>query len=107
AGALRAAEPILDGRMTCTEVPESTYAGLVLPLIRLGKHERALQVFSAGYNLIHRKPTFVGQKASYIVGLTLTGNLDRAVRLLDRHLPEGLEVAKPSVQFEFFLAARV
>jgi len=107
AGALTAAQPILGGRMTCSVVPESTYARVALPLIRLGDHSQALSYFKTGYRLIQRKSNYLDEKAMYIVALTLTGNLDRAVKLLDRHLPEALECVIPASQFEFYLAARM
>ena len=107
AGAIRAAKPILSGKMVCGEVPERTYADLVLPLIRLGKHERALENFRTGYRLIDRDPKFVRHKAMFLIGLTLTDNLSRAVKLLDRHLPEALVSASPWWRFEFLLAARL
>ena len=107
AGALKAAKPIFKGKLTCAEVPEHTYANVVLPLIRLGKHEQALEYFRIGYKLIDRNPDFVVQKSMYLVALTLTGNLSRAVKLLDRHLPEAIESVNPMWRFEFFLAVRL
>ena len=43
----------------------------------------------------------------FIVGLTLTGNLARALTLLDRHLAEALDAVSPWWRFEFFLSARL
>ncbi len=107
AGALRAAKPILTGKMKCGEVPERTYAGIAMPLIRLGKHGRALEHYQTGYRLIRQNPKFVRHKGMFLVALTLTGNLDRAVKLLDRHLPEAIDSASPWWRFEFYLAARL
>ncbi len=107
AGALKAAKPILSGKVKCGEVPERTYAGITLPLIRLGKHARALQHYQTGYRLIRQNPKFVRHKAMFLIALTLTENLDRAVKLLDRHLPEALDSASPWWRFEFFLASRL
>lgn len=107
AEALRAAKPILSGKMKCGEVPERTHAGVVLPLIRLGKHADALANYTAGYRLIRTNPKFVRHKAMFLVGLVLTGNLDRAVKLVDRHLPEAIDSVSPWWRYEFFLAARL
>jgi hypothetical protein len=101
------AKPILSGRMSCSIVPECTYAGVVLPFLRLGNVKRAMECFTTGYQLIGRQSTFLPQKAKYIVGLTLTDNLSRAVKLLDRHLPEALASADPLAKFDFYLAARL
>ncbi len=105
--AVKAAKPILSGKMACSIVPECTYAGVVLSYIRLGKPARAMECFETGYRLIGRQSTYLPQKAMYIVGLTLTSNLSRAVKLLDRHLPEALNSVVPSAEFEFYLAARL
>ncbi len=107
AGALKAAKPIFGGKLTCAEVPEHTYANAMLPSIRLGKHAEALGHFKTGYRLIDRNPDFLRQKGMYIVGLTLTNNLARALTLLDRHLAEALEAVSPWWRFEFFLAVRL
>lgn len=107
AGALKAAKPIFQGKMSCAEVPEHTYANAVLPSIRLGKHAEALAHFKTGYRLIDRNPDFLRQKGMFIVGLTLTGNLARALTLLDRHLAESLDAISPWWRFEFFLSARL
>lgn len=107
AAAIQAAKPILSGKMSCSVVPECTYSGAVLPFLRLGNAKRAMECFASGYQLIGRQSTFLPQKAKYIVGLTLTDNLSRAVKLLDRHLPEALDSVDPSAKFEFYLAARL
>lgn len=107
AAAIQAAKPILNGKVSCSVVPECTYAGVVLPFLRLGNAKRAMECFATGYRLIGHQSTFLPQKAKYIVGLTLTDNLSRAVKLLDRHLPEALDSVDPSAKFEFYLAARL
>jgi len=107
AAAVKAAKPILSGRMKCGEVPERTYACVMMPLLRLGKHSEALDHYRTGYRLVRRNPKFVRHKAMFLTGLTLTGNLDRAMKLLDRHLPEALDSASPWWRFEFFLASRL
>ena len=39
--ALEAAAPLLQGRMTCSQVPQATYGKVLLPLLRLGRVEVA------------------------------------------------------------------
>jgi len=107
AAAVEAAKPIFKGKLTCGEVPERTCACVQLPLIRLGKAADAMGHYKAGYRKINFNPKFLRHKAMYLVSLTLTDNLDRAVKLLDRHLPECLDASSQLWQFEFLLAARV
>ena len=107
AAAVDAAKPIFKGKLTCGEVPERTFASVQLPLLRLGKPADAMAHFKAGYRKINFNPKFLRHKAMYLTSLTLTDNLDRAVKLLDRHLPECLDASSPLWQYEFLLAARV
>ena len=105
--AVEAAKPIFKGKLTCGEVPERTYACVQLPLLRLGKPADAMAHYKTGYRRVNFNPKFLRHKAMYLTALTLTDNFDRAVKLLDRHLPECLDAASPLWRFEFLLAARV
>lgn len=105
--ALEAAKPIFRGKLTCGEVPERTYACVQLPLLRLGKGSEAMGHFKTGYRKINFNPKFLRHKAMFLTSLTLTENLDRAMKLLDRHLPECLDGPPPLSQFEFLLSARL
>jgi hypothetical protein len=107
AAAIEAAKPIFKGKLTCGEVPERTYASVQLPLLRLGKAADAMGHYKTGYRKINFNPKFLRHKAMYLVSLTLTDNVDRAVKLLDRHLQECLDASSPLWQFEFLLAARL
>lgn len=105
--ALEAAKPIFRGKLTCGEVPERTYACVQLPLLRLGKPAEAMGHFKTGYRKINFNPKFLRHKAMFLMSLTLTDNLDRAMKLLDRHLPECFDSQPPLSQFEFLLGARL
>jgi hypothetical protein len=105
--ALEAARVILDGRMSCAEVPHRTYAIVLLPLVRVGKLERASRYYKTGYKMVRQNPKFVRHKSYHLQFLTLTGNLDRAAKLFERHLPEAVESVSPNWRFEFYLAARL
>lgn len=107
AAAVEAAKPIFKGKLTCGEVPERTYACVQLPLLRLGRHADAMAHYKTGYRKINFNPKFLRHKAMYLASLTLTDNIDRAVKLLDRHLPECLDTTSALWQFEFLLAARL
>src|SRR5262249_45239648 len=51
-----AAGPILRGRYTCSEVPQVTYAQLLVPLLRLERGDEAAQHHLVGYKMIARNP---------------------------------------------------
>ena len=103
-----AAGPILGGRYFCSEVPQVTYAQLLMPLLRLDRGDEAAQLHLAGYKLISRNPVeFIPQLAEHIEFLAVTDNLPRAVRLLEKHLILALESPCPAWRFRFFLAAKL
>jgi hypothetical protein len=107
AGALDAARPALEGKVTCGEVPHRTYSYVLLPLLRMGKVERAVRYYKAGYKLVRANPKFVRQKSYHLAFLALTGNLDRAVRLFERHLAEATRTPSAYWRFEFYAAVRL
>ncbi len=102
--ALAAARPILKGGQCCAEVPHRTYATLLEPLLRTGRLEEAMDYHVKGYRMIARNPKFISQFARHIVFLTLTENLPRAVKLLEKHLPDALKTTGVAWQFDFYLA---
>src|SRR5262249_53594662 len=62
-----AAGPILRGRLSCSEVPQVTYAQLLGPLLRLNRDAEAVQHHLAGYKMIARNPVeFIPQLAEHI-----------------------------------------
>jgi len=105
--AVEVAKPIVDGKMSCSKIPQRSYAKVLLPYLRLGKPDRGLKYYKVGYRMIRTSEDFVVTKAQYITFLALTGNLMRAERLFQRHFPEAIRAATPRWRFEFFLAARL
>lgn len=103
--ALDAARPILQGRYSCSEVPQVTYAKVLLPLLRLRRGPDAMQHHVRGYRMIAKNPAeFIVQIADHIGFLALTGNYPRGLRLLEKHLNLALETACPAYAFEMYLS---
>jgi hypothetical protein len=103
-----AAGPILRGRLSCSEVPQVTYAQLLIPLLRLSGTDEATQHHLVGYQMIARNPVeFIPQLGEHVEFLALSDNLPRAVRLLEKHLILALETPCPAWRFRFFLAAKL
>ena len=105
--AIDASRPIINGGMSCGEIPELTYGQLVLPLLRLGKVKRAVRMYKTGYPLVRKNPKFVRTKANFLAFLTLTNNLDRAARLFNRHLAEALASPSQLNRFEFLATSKL
>jgi tetratricopeptide (TPR) repeat protein len=96
--ALEVANPILKGRESCAEVPHSTYATVLKPLLHLGLHdqeryEEAVTYHQQGYKLIRNNPDFLMDVAEHLEFLAYSHNLGPALSLFERHLPWALETA--------------
>src|SRR5262249_52735357 len=99
--------PILQGKLSCAEIPHSTFARLLVPLLRLGRAEEAMKLHRRGYRLGSTNPAFLPRAAEHLTFLVLTGNLAKAASLFARHFPWSLETAAPARRFEFHLAAHL
>jgi hypothetical protein len=105
--AVQAARPVLQNRLSCGEEPHRTLASILHPLFRLGRLEEAKEYQRQGYGLVGRADQFVGEHAKHLEFLVLTGEMARAKRLLERHLPGALASVEADLRFEFLLAARL
>jgi hypothetical protein len=105
ATALRMAEPIVAGQVSCAEVPHSTYSYLLLPLVFAGRPDTAAEYHRKGTRLIGTNPKFLAQAARHLVFLTLTDNLTAATKYLEVHLPNGVTSTCPAWRFDFDRAA--
>jgi hypothetical protein len=105
--ALELAEPILRGRLRCAEIPHETYPAMLLPLVRLGRLDEAVQYHLQGYRLVADNAEFLWPAARHLRFLAVTLNLDRAVHLFEKHLPWAVETLALSRRFEFYQSARL
>lgn len=106
--ALEKARPILRDRYSCSEVPHTTFAQVLLPLLRLGRGSEAMPYHIRGYRMIAKNPAkFIKQIAEHIKFLALTGNYPRGLRLMEKHLNLGLETCCPAWTFDIYLAMKL
>ncbi len=105
--AVEAAKPIFKGKLSCSSVPEVTHANILLPLMRLGKHEEAAKHHKTGYRLVAWNPSYLIAQSEHLEFLALTDQFDRALTLLQRHLPLALTASSPRWQFHFYFAVRL
>lgn len=102
---LKVAEPLLERRQGCSEVPHVTFANALLPLMKLGELDRAAECHRTGYPMIASNRVYIVEVADHIVYLMQVGNHDKAVQLLEKHFLWALETMQLSRQFQFYLAA--
>jgi tetratricopeptide (TPR) repeat protein len=102
--AIKAAEKIRQGRLSCYTVPHTTFGTLLLPLFRLGEFDEAMALHRRGYRLIQRNPSFVDEFGEHLQFLTLTANHTKALNVLAAHLATALACPAKQSQFEFLRA---
>ena len=85
---VRKAEELIHGGMRCAKVPDSTYADVLLPMVKLGRAVDAMKYHKRGYPLIRRNVGDLCHWGAHMAYLSLTGNDARAVKLLEYHLPD-------------------
>ncbi|MCQ9387229.1 hypothetical protein NQ038_00975 [Brevibacterium sp. 50QC2O2] len=88
ARALEYYDEILAGQFSCGEEPESVMASVLVPLLHAGRDDDALFAHRAGYRMAKENDALLPVVAAHIEFCALTGNLSRALTLLERHLPQ-------------------
>jgi hypothetical protein len=86
-GVRKAEELILSG-LSCSEIPDSTYGDILLPMVRLRRAEEAMDYHRIGYRRIRRRVADLARWGMHIAYLALTGNDARAIRLFQTHVAE-------------------
>ncbi len=102
---LERARPLLDGRAKCAEVPHLTLGRVLYSLFTLGRLEHARDSHLRGYTLVRHNREFLGTVGEHLEFLALTGNVDRGLKLFERHLAWALEHASHRYRFTFHTAA--
>jgi hypothetical protein len=104
--ALQEAVPLLTGPLRRGYEPTSTYPELLLPLLRLGRPEAALDYHLKGFPLVARKPPqhLLTEFADHLTFLALTENWSRGLRIVEKVLPAALATVSVSLRFDFYLA---
>jgi hypothetical protein len=103
--ALTAAAPIVQGTLSCSEIPHHTLAALLHPLLKLGRVEEAIEYHRKGYPLVAKNRDFLLSVGEHLCFLVATNNLVKAIGLLEKHLHWALEPVNPLSQFCFYRAS--
>lgn len=101
--ALSEAAPIIAGRLSCATVPHSTFGSLLLPLVRLGRVEKAAELYDRGRRLVASMETgAVLQISPYLVFAAWSGRTDHAIGILRARLPEAVSVRSDHSRMRWF-----
>ena len=101
ADAVAVAAPVLDGRTTCSEQPQGILTDLLEPYLHTGAGEQARDAHRRAYRRLRGNPAALLEIGEHVWFCAVTGNLERGVELVQRHLP-GLEPASsPFAELNF------
>ncbi|WBB65719.1 hypothetical protein [Micromonospora sp. WMMD812] len=105
AEAVTLAEPVLAGRLTCTEQPQAILTALLVPYLRTGRHEEARTAHREAYRRLRGNLSDLWDIGDHIEFCTLTGNEARALELVERHLDWLDRAPSPAAAMHFAAAA--
>jgi tetratricopeptide (TPR) repeat protein len=103
--AVALAEPVLAGQLTCSEQPQGILTALLLPYLRTGRLEQAVDAHRRAYRRLRSKLADLGSIADHIEFCALTGNDVRGLEIVQRHLEWLDRAPSPHAAMEFASAA--
>ncbi|MEV4623970.1 hypothetical protein AB0J74_35330 [Asanoa sp. NPDC049573] len=84
--AIALAEPVLAGRLSCTEQPHSIHTALLLPYLRTGRTEAARDAHRRAYRAHRTRLADLADIAEHVRFCALTGNDALGLEIVERHL---------------------
>ncbi|MGW1956879.1 hypothetical protein ACWCPI_29705 [Streptomyces sp. NPDC001920] len=105
--ALRAWDPVLNGKESCQEEPARSVSYALLPLLRTGRTDQARALHLTGYRGCRRNPSMSGEVGRHLEFCALTGNEARGLELLAENRNLFDEVDSPLDQSDFLTGVEV
>lgn len=84
--AIALAEPVLAGRLSCTEQPQGILVSLLLPYLRTGRRDAARDAHQRAYRAVRGNLADLWDIGEHIEFCGLTGNDARGLEIVERHL---------------------
>ncbi|MEE6258537.1 hypothetical protein [Plantactinospora sonchi] len=84
--AVALAEPVLAGRLSCSEQPQGVLTALLMPYLRTGRREEARQAHLRAYRRHRGNLADLWDVGDHLTFCAVTGNQVRGLELLERHL---------------------
>lgn len=96
------AEPVIDGTMSCGEVPQFTNAHIVRSLMRLGRIDDARRRHKSGYRSVRRERKYLGTIGDLMLLPIHLRDFDEAIPMMVRHAAWAQETAADELKFRFY-----
>ncbi|GFN31497.1 hypothetical protein [Paenibacillus xylaniclasticus] len=102
---MRVIKPILEGKVSCRSVPQSTYVNMVEPLLKLGQFEEAKEAAKKAVRSLDGAG-YLTEFGLLLEYYTLT-DMAKAAKLFERTISYGLECRMPWMRFLYFVSVRL
>lgn len=99
--AVALAEPVLAGRLSCTEQPQAILTALMVPYLRTGRLEQARDAHRQAYRRNRQHLADLDDIGEHIEFCVLTGNDTRGLEIVERHLDWLDRAPSPSSAMRF------
>lgn len=100
--ALKLAEPIIERRMSCGEVPEFTNAHIVRSYLRLGRIDDAVKTQKRGFQTVSSQNKYLGTIGDLMLPVIRIRDFDTGVRQLEKILPWCCDSAADELRMRFY-----
>jgi cellulose synthase operon protein C len=91
----------LDGRPTCSEQPQGILTDLLEPYLRTDAFDRARDAHRQAYRRLRGNPSALLEISEHVWFCAVTGNVERGLELLQRHLPSLEPAPSPLAELRF------
>ncbi|MET8150338.1 tetratricopeptide repeat protein [Actinoplanes sp. NPDC049668] len=103
--AVALAEPVLAGRLTCNEQPQTILRGLMVPYLRTGRLEQAADAHRRSYRLMRGNLADLWDIGDHVAFCARTGNENRGLEILQRHVDWLERAPSPAAGMNFAASA--
>ncbi|GAA3388766.1 hypothetical protein [Cryptosporangium minutisporangium] len=103
--AMTVAAPVLSGSQTCVEQPAAILTALLEPFVRTGRHTEAADAHRRAYRQLQTSRSDLALIGEHVAFCARTGNLPRAVELIQRHVGWLDDPATPMADLVFSASA--
>jgi cellulose synthase operon protein C len=105
--AIELSEPVLAGRLTCSEQPQSILTTLLLPYLRTGRFDEARAAHHKAYRAHRGNPANLYDVAEHVYFCAMSGNAAAGLELIERHWSWLERPPSPMAEMEFCSSAAV
>ena len=100
----KVAAALIEGRMTCAEVPHLTYGHLAMTYLELRRIEDAKQMVSSGYRMVQDNDELLEPASQHLSVLAVSGQLAEAIPVIERHAKPAHETPSDHNRWAFYEA---